>query len=177
MQKIFLWRYINDRGTFLLGIYMARQKKLFHSQEIALNELLQEAILIRDKLKGRQISELIRLLRLRLQMSQKILAARSGLTQSAISKIESGQAEIPLSTLRKALRALFCDLLLIPVPNKNLDDTLREQAMKAANKRIRYAAGTMSLEDQLPGEKLTHSLAKREAERLLIEKSTKIWDD
>lgn len=156
---------------------MARKKKLFHSQEIALDDLLQEALIIRGKLKGRQISELIRLLRLRLQMSQKTLAARAGLTQSAISKIESGRSEIPLSTLRKALGALFCDLLLIPVPNKNLDEALREQAAKTASKKIRYAAGTMSLEDQLPDEKLIQSLAKRETERLLIEKSTKIWDD
>lgn len=156
---------------------MARQKKLFHSQEIALDDLLQEALLMRVKIKGRQISELIHLLRLRLQMSQKTLAARAELTQSAISKIESGQKEIPLSTLRKTLRALFCDLLLIPVPNKNLDDVLREQAEKTAYKRIRYAAGTMSLEDQLPDKKLIQSLAKREADKLLIEKSTKIWDD
>ncbi|MEW5421328.1 helix-turn-helix domain-containing protein [Amorphus sp. 3PC139-8] len=65
-------------------------------------------------------------------LSQRALSARTGVPQSHISKIESGNADIRLSSLIELARALELDLKLIPrkaVPA--VDSVVRSTAPKA----------------------------------------------
>lgn len=66
-------------------------------------------------------------------LSQRALSARTGVPQSHISKIESGNADIRLSSLIELARALELDLKLVPrkaVPA--VDSVVRSTAPKAA---------------------------------------------
>lgn len=69
----------------------------------------------------------IRALRGKLRMSQAQLANRSGIDQSHIARIELGKVEAEMTTLRRLFDALFCDLLVIPKPRRQLGDVLAER--------------------------------------------------
>ena len=64
----------------------------------------------------------LRLLRRRLRLKQWELARRMDARQSFVSKIERG-ADIHLSTLRRYLDALGCDLVILPRPRRGLEAT------------------------------------------------------
>lgn len=120
---------------------------------------------------------LILLTRVRLGMTQAQLAARCGLTQSHIANIENGKVDVQLTTLRRIFKALFCHLVVAPQPLGELDQIIREQARKAALKRVRRVAGTMAMEQQRPEEDMLEELVKAETELLLQKPSSEIWED
>lgn len=67
-----------------------------------------------------KISGLIKTKRLSIELTQKELEDRSGVTQSMISKIEGGSAEnVSIDVLRKLAKALNCALIdLLPEDDK-----------------------------------------------------------
>ena len=69
----------------------------------------------------------LRALRGKLRMSQAQLGRRSGIDQAQIARIERGQVEPDLKTLRRLYDALLCDLLVIPKPRVPLGDALAER--------------------------------------------------
>ena len=69
----------------------------------------------------------LRALRGKLRMSQAQLARRSGIDQGHIARIELGNVEVELKTLRRLFDSLFCDLLVIPKPRLHLGDALSER--------------------------------------------------
>jgi len=109
-------------------------------------------------------------------MTQAQLAARCGMPQSHIAKIEKGRAEMKLSTLRRILEGLFCRLVIAPQPERGLDEVLREQARRAAVSRVKRVSGTMAMEEQKPDEEMLEDLVRAETERLLQKRSSAIWD-
>lgn len=131
---------------------------------------------IRRKMQGIPVSTLIRLLRKRLHMTQKNLAARAGVSQSFVAKIESGHRNFDLQTLKKMFSALFCELFLVPTPLVDFDELIKQQALKAAKKRIEYLKGTMSLEKQLPDPEMLEQLILEEQNRLIQSGSSEIWN-
>lgn len=75
-------------------------------------------------------------------LSQRALAARTGVPQSHISKIESGNADIRLSSLIELARALELELKLVPrkaVPA--VDSVVRSTAQQLRNQRA-HGTGT-----------------------------------
>ncbi len=72
----------------------------------------------------------LRALRGKLRMSQAQLARRSAIDQGQIARIELGQVEAELKTLRKLFGSLFCDLLIIPKPRQHLGDALADREPK-----------------------------------------------
>ena len=119
---------------------------------------------------------LLRLLRKRLRMTQKQLAKRVGIPQSYIAKIESGAKNPTLNTLDKIFRALDCSLTFLIIAQETPDQMLERQAEIAAKKRIKYVAGTMALEEQLPSKNTLQEMIQEEKKRLLHSNTTKIWD-
>lgn len=69
----------------------------------------------------------LRALRATLRMSQAQLAHRSGLAQSHIAAIEAGRGDVQLGTLRRLFDAMFCDLLILPMPRKRPSDAVGER--------------------------------------------------
>lgn len=69
---------------------------------------------------------LLRAVRSALRMSQAQLARRAGIGQGHIMKIETGKLDPRLSTLRRLYDAMFCDLLVAPLPRKRPTEALAE---------------------------------------------------
>ena len=110
-------------------------------------------------------------------MSQKILADRACVPQSTVSRIECSKREPNLSTLTKILKALFCQVLILPLLEEPIEMIRQKQARKVAEKRMRYLRGTMSLEKQSPDTHLIEELIKEEVEELLRSSGSKLWQE
>lgn len=150
------------------------QKKLSLTQKKMLEHFL--SLLPEDEETHLDLPTLVRLIRKRLHMTQKNLADRIGVPQSFISKVESGQVEPTLKTLKKIFNGFFCDFVILPVPKCSFDELLEKQAERAALKHVEYVKGTMSLEKQLPDEEFIKELVKEEKDRYLYTGSSKIWE-
>lgn len=70
-----------------------------------------------------KIGDIIKNKRFELKLSQQELERRSGVTQSMISKIESGDSEnVSIELLRKLAKALNCKLIdLLPENDKHAE--------------------------------------------------------
>ncbi len=107
------------------------------------------------------------------------LARRMDLSQPRISNIEKGEVRntVTLDTLRKAAEALDCTLVYALVPNKPLDDILRDRAWRVADAQLDRANNTMRLEDQA----LTPDDLADERDRLVADllrgDPRRLWDD
>jgi hypothetical protein len=71
----------------------------------------------------------VRALRSALRMSQRQLAARSGVSQEFIARFEGGRTDCGVATLRRLLDAMFCDLLVLPFARKRPGDALADQCL------------------------------------------------
>jgi predicted DNA-binding mobile mystery protein A len=91
-----------------------------------------------------------RAIRETLGMSTAALAARMGMTDGGVRKLEAAEAQqvISLASLRKLAEALDCELQYALVPRKSLGAVLRERAIQVAEERLRPVSHSMSLEDQ-----------------------------
>ena len=122
-------------------------------------------------------SALVRMVREKLFMTQAQLAKRAGVPQSHIAKIEIGKMHPRLDTLQKILKALHCDLLLVPKPVQDLDAIIHEKISQVAKKKVDGVAGTMRLEDQTPPFELLEDMRHGEESKLLRNPTSKIWEE
>ncbi len=92
----------------------------------------------------------VRAIRDALGISTRQLGDRLGVNKSRITRIEQDEVggSVTLKTMRRVANALDCVFVYGFVPRKTLEDTLRNQAMQVAKKRMSRVAHTMSLEDQ-----------------------------
>lgn len=147
------------------------------SETLLIEEVTQSARQTKKAARDIPIGSLIKSIRLQLGMSQKALAKRAGIPQSTISRIEQSERDANLSTLRKILEALSCDLLIVPLLQDSIEAIRRKQARKMAEKQVRYLKGTMNLEDQQPDSRFVGVLIKQEEERFLQGPKSKLWDE
>jgi predicted DNA-binding mobile mystery protein A len=91
-----------------------------------------------------------RAIREALGMSTAQLAARLGIKQPSVIAIEQSEAKgtIELATLRRVAEALDCTLVYALVPNRPLEQTVRERARLFARRRLEPVEHSMLLEDQ-----------------------------
>jgi len=123
------------------------------------------------------VHAMIRLLRRTLRMTQTQLAKRAKLPQSHIATIEGGKVDIQLSTLRRIFRALFCEMVLLPKPEKVLDSIVADRVKETARRKVSRVMGTMALEKQLPDNKLVQDLVRKEEDKLRTSGSSEIWEE
>ena len=92
----------------------------------------------------------IRAIRDALGISTRQLGDRLGVSKSRITRIEQDEVgeSLTLKTMRRIADALDCVFVYGFVPRKTLEDTLRNQAIQVAKKRMSRVAHTMALEDQ-----------------------------
>ena len=147
------------------------------SERLFLEEVNEASQKLQNAIKGLSIGTLIKSIRTQLGMSQAALAKLSHVPQPTVSRIEQGKQGISLSTLKKVLAALSCDLVIAPVMQDSIDTLRRRQARKMAEKQMRYLQGTMNLEDQQPDARFTEALLKQEEERLLQGPHTRLWEE
>ncbi len=96
-------------------------------------------------------------------MTAEQLAKRLRVTQPSIAALEQSEAKgtIELATLRRVAEALDCTLVYALVPNKPLEEAVRERARKFMRRRLAAVEHSMLLEDQ--------KVAERDAEARLDE--------
>ena len=108
--------------------------------------------ILRDQVRDLAVpkSGWIRALREALGMSSKDLAARMGVTESTVVRIEANERfdSVQLRTLRRAADALGCDLVYALVPREPLEDSVQAQARKQAATFLSPVQHSMLLEAQ-----------------------------
>jgi predicted DNA-binding mobile mystery protein A len=109
----------------------------------------------------------IKAIREALGMTTTQLALRTGVSQSRIPRIETGEVEgsITLKTLRSVAEGMDCTLVYALVPNQTLDEMLNARAEAIADKQLRRTHQTMKLENQALGPREL----KAERQRLIAE--------
>ena len=117
----------------------------------------------------------IRAIREGLGMTAEQLAKRLHVTQPSVVALEQSEAKgtIELATLRRVAEALDCTLVYALVPNKPLEETVRERARKFIRRRLAAVEHSMLLEDQT----VTERDAEARLEEILRETNPrKFWD-
>lgn len=130
-----------------------------------------------EGLEALSASALIRMLRNALRMTQAQLAKRAGLPQSHLAVIETGKVDMKLATLRKILKALQGELVIVARFRKEPASIVAERIREVARKKVARVAGTMALEKQTPADAMTKRLMHAEEERMSREASSDLWED
>ena len=116
----------------------------------------------------------IKTVRKALGMTSAQLAKRMNISQPRVSSIESSEIEdtLTLNTLKQAAEALNCKFVYFLIPETNLDEIVKNQAVKAVEEQKKHVTHSMGLENQ----STDHSFTKAEAEALLYEDPSTVWN-
>jgi predicted DNA-binding mobile mystery protein A len=112
-------------------------------------------------------------------MTSRQLAQRMGLAQSRVIALEKAEATgaTTLRSLRDAAEALDCRLVYALVPNRPLDEIIRDRARQKAFRQHAQVAHGMLLENQSLTVAQTNDELNRLATEILAEPLRHLWDD
>lgn len=110
----------------------------------------------------------VRAIRDALGMTTRDLARRAGVSHPRITQIEQGEVNgsVTLGTLQRIAGAMGCRLEYVLVPERPLDEMVREQAQRKAAEVFDEVAHTMALEDQRTDDAGRHRQIERLADAL-----------
>ncbi len=145
------------------------------SEKLLLLEIFKSSKNLQKVQQNISVGQLIALIRRQLNMSQKILAKKSKVYQSNISRIESGILNPNIDTLNRLFEALSCNLIVSAIPYDNLEKIKVKQAYKQAEKKVNYLLGTMALEKQKPDQEFIDAHIEEEKNKLI--NSKRLWDE
>lgn len=121
----------------------------------------------------------IQTIRKSLGMQATQLAQHLDLTKQAIANIEKAeiQGSLNLSTLKKVAKALECDLKIVLIPKKSLQQTVKDQAYLTAKKIVERSHLHMNLEDQSTSQSFREEQINQLARELIHNLDKRIWDN
>ncbi len=145
--------------------------------KLALQQIDAVLMPFRDLAVARPARGWIAAVRTALGMSTYQLAARMGISQPTLSKLEKREAvdAITLESLRKAADALECDVFYALIPRRPLLDMVRLQALRVARQQINPVAHTMRLESQAVPESSLDAKTSEFAEELIARRRRSLW--
>lgn len=120
-----------------------------------------------------QSSGWIKTVREAIGMTVSQLAARLGVTQPRITKMESNEDNLKLSTMKKAAEAMNCEFVYYFKPRTTFQNLVDEQAQKKAAEVLKTVNVNMALENQ---EFAEDEAVKDFASDLINTKIKQIWD-
>ena len=120
-----------------------------------------------------QSSGWIKTVREAIGMTVSQLAARLGVTQPRITKMESNEDNLKLSTMKKAAEAMNCEFVYYFKPKTTFQNLVDEQAQKKAAEVLKTVNVNMALENQEIAE---DEVVKDFASDLINTKIKQIWD-
>ena len=120
-----------------------------------------------------QSSGWIKTVREAIGMTVSQLAARLGVTQPRITKMESNEDNLKLSTMKKAAEAMNCEFVYYFKPRTTFQNLVDEQAKKKAAEVLKTVNVNMALENQEIAE---DEAVKDFASDLINTKIKQIWD-
>lgn len=106
-------------------------------------------------------------------MTVSQLAARLGVAQPRITKMESNEDNLKLSTMKKAAEAMNCEFVYYFKPRTTFQNLVDEQAQKKAAEVLKTVNVNMALENQEIAE---DEAVKDFASDLINTKIKQIWD-
>lgn len=109
-----------------------------------------------------------------LGMTALQLAKRLGVSQPRITKMESNEKNLKISTMEKIAQSLDCDFVYGFVPKESLQATISKQARQKAAQILTKVNANMALEDQLA--KDPHILDDL-ANEMTAKNIKRIWDE
>jgi predicted DNA-binding mobile mystery protein A len=120
----------------------------------------------------------IKTLRNALGMTSSQFAKRMGITQARASAIEKGEIEdsLTLKTVKEAAEALNCRFVYFLLPEKKLEEIVKDQAVRFVKNNTKSVAHSMTLENQGIIPEDIDDFIKIQAEEAMQKKSNKIWD-
>lgn len=112
-----------------------------------------------------------------LGMSAAQLAARLGVRQSSVAKMEQTEQEdtISLQTLRRAAEAMDCTLVYAFLPRQSLETFLEQQALQRAKQIVGHVEHSMTLEAQARNAEEVASEVQELAAELIRTLSRELW--
>ena len=113
-----------------------------------------------------------------LGMTTAQLGRRLNLTKQRVGALERAEVEgkVTLGSLKRAARALGCDLVYAVVPKESLEVMVERRAQVVATEMVRRAAHSMWLERQGTSELEISAQIKDLAEKLKTGRSSRLWD-
>jgi predicted DNA-binding mobile mystery protein A len=122
------------------------------------------------------IGDQIRTIREALGMTQVQLAERSGLAQSMIAGIETGERSNPnFATVNKLAEALNCSFISQLSPNQDIPIFLEEQSDRLARKIVAISSGSSAIELQSPSPKAVEQQILEIKKDLLGKHKSSLW--
>lgn len=109
-----------------------------------------------------------------LGMTASQLASRLGVSSPRITKMESNELNLKISTMEKIAQSMDCDFVYGFVPKDSLQATIDRQARKKAAQILTKVNANMALEDQLA--KDPHILDDL-ANEMITKNIKRIWDE
>jgi predicted DNA-binding mobile mystery protein A len=119
----------------------------------------------------------VRAIRTALGMSARQLAERMGVSQQALSRLESKEAvdAVTIKTLRRAAEAMGCQVVYAVIPGeRSLQDIVDEQALKKASELVGAVDHTMKLEAQEVGD--VEDKTRQVAGEMAVSLNTSLWE-
>ena len=120
-----------------------------------------------------QSSGWIKTVREAIGMTVSQLATRLGVTQPRITKMESNEDNLKLSTMKNAAEAMNCEFVYYFKPRTTFQNLVDEQAQKKAAEVLKTVNVNMALENQEIAE---DEAVKDFASDLINTKIKQIWD-
>ena len=120
----------------------------------------------------------IRTLREALGMTATQLARRLKISKPTMAKLERSEREgtITLSSLHKVAETLDCDVKVVLVPRRPLEEMVREQAHKRAEEIVAHTQVNMALEAQETDEAFKRDQIKEITDELIRKPYRLLWN-
>jgi predicted DNA-binding mobile mystery protein A len=114
-----------------------------------------------------------------LGMSMKDLAERLGTIKQRVERIEKDEvaSKVTLETMKKTAEAMNCDFVYFILPKNSLEETLKDQSFKTAQKILKQVGQTMALEAQSTSNLSKKKMIENLAQEMLLKEDRKIWKE
>ena len=159
---------------------MSYQKMRAHQRAAARRQLQNRlSVLPPVELLARPPRGWVKAIREALGMTTAQLARRLGVTQPRVVELERAEVNdrITLNSLKRAARALDCQVIYVLVPRKPFEALVEDRAQRLAARQMKSTQHTMELEAQSVDAADAKEQHARLIQRLLERASTKLWDE
>ena len=121
----------------------------------------------------------LRTVRKALDMSGAQLGRRMGITRGAVSNNEKAElsGSMTIKTMQQMAEAMGCRFVYTIVPEGDIEDIVRAQALEKARAQVKEASIQMALEDQALSKSKLNAEIERLANEMVDKGNSDLWND
>ncbi|MGH7884997.1 MAG: mobile mystery protein A [Thermodesulfobacteriota bacterium] len=114
-----------------------------------------------------------------LGMSAAALARRLGKTRALVSNTEKAELEggVTLKTMQSMATSMNCKFIYAIVPEKSVEDILKDRARKKAQKIVEEGSKQMAMEQQFLSKEQIAFEVERLQQEMLKDRPANFWED